>query len=201
MHLDVPFLLASASPRRQQLLERIGFTFEVIPSDVEERVPHGKAPSYVVQHLAELKAETVAGPRPEALTLGADTVVVLEEEILGKPADEEEARLMLRRLSGRTHTVLTGLALLHPASGRRMTAYESTRVTFAELEDAEIEAYVRTGSPLDKAGAYGIQDDRGALYVTRIDGDYYNVVGLPLHRLYTLLRKEFGDLFSLADRT
>jgi septum formation protein len=103
---------------------------------------------------------------------------------------------MLRRLSGATHTVYTGLALVHPPSGRRVTAHEATAVTFAPLSDDEIARYVATGAPLDKAGAYGIQDDHGALFIARIEGDYYNVVGLPLHRLYRVLRAYFADLLD-----
>ena len=192
--LRTPFILASRSPRRKQLLERIGFTFEVVGSPVEEVMPAGVAPADLVQTLALEKAASVAGGYPDALTLGADTVVVLHGDILGKPAHAEEARAMLQRLADQTHTVYTGIALLHPASGREVTACEATTVTFGPMGDSEIDAYVATGSPLDKAGAYGIQDDRGALFVARIEGDYYNVVGLPLHRFYTTLKAHFADL-------
>ena len=131
---------------------------------------------------------------PGAIVLAADTVVVLEDEILGKPADALEASRTLRRLSGRTHTVVTGLAVRF--DDRDATAHATTAVTFADLSDAEIEAYVATGSSLDKAGAYGIQDDLGALLVERLEGDYFNVVGLPLRRLYTLLRTALPDLVA-----
>lgn len=194
--LRVPLVLASRSPRRRALLERLGLAFDVRPSPDDERWPEGEAPGTAVERLALEKAEAVAHAAPEALTLGADTVVVLEGTVLGKPADPEEARRMLRRLSGATHTVYTGLALVHPASGRRVTAHETTAVTFAPLTEDEIARYVATGAPLDKAGAYGIQDDAGALFVTRIEGDYYNVVGLPLHRLYRLLTAHFADLLD-----
>ena len=139
---------------------------------------------------------SISHDHPEALTLGADTVVLLNGEVLGKPRSEAEARSMLGRLSGATHTVCTGLALLHPSSGRSVTGNEATQVTFAELSDEEIAGYVATGSPMDKAGAYGIQDDYGALFVSSIDGDYHNVVGLPLHRLYRMLTQHFADLMS-----
>ncbi len=194
MQLSTPLILASRSPRRRKLLEQLGLDFTVQASTVEETVTPGLSPEHIVQTLAESKALDVAASHADALTLGADTLVVLDGHVLGKPADAEEARSMLRRLSGRTHTVYTGLALVHPASRRTCTAYEATMVTFAVLEPDEIDAYVASGSPMDKAGAYGIQDDLGAVFVRRIEGDYYNVVGLPLHRLYRLLRDDFTDL-------
>ena len=156
-----------------------------------------------MEALARQKAEAVAPLFPDALTLGADTVVVLHDgpgeappdaEVLGKPTDEAHARETLARLSGRAHQVYSGLALVHPASGRTVTAHERTSVTFAVLSADEIAAYVAAGSPMDKAGAYGIQDDAGALFVSGVHGDYYNVVGLPLHRLYRTLRLHFSDL-------
>lgn len=194
MNLSVDFVLASRSPRRRRLLEMIGMNFHVQASDAEEHIPDDADPAAIVGELALTKAAAVAPSFPAALTLGADTIVVLDGDILGKPADADEACAMLGRLQNRTHTVYTGIALIHPGSGRRETAVEQTQVTFAPLSADEIDAYVGTGSPMDKAGAYGIQDDRGALFVRRIDGDYYNVVGLPLHRLYTLLRTAFADL-------
>ena len=194
LSLRVPLVLASQSPRRRQLLERLGLPFSVRPSHADETLAPGLGPGEAVEALALRKAEAVAPSAPGALTLGADTVVVLGGDVLEKPADEAEAAAMLRRLAGRTHTVYTGLALVHPASDRRTTAHEATAVTFAPLSEAEIAAYVATGSPLDKAGGYGIQDDLGALFVARIDGDYYNVVGLPLHRLYRTLIDGFADL-------
>ncbi len=194
MKLRVPFILASRSPRRHKLLAQLGLDFEVHPSDLDEQATLYQPPDELVEHLALAKARLVAPCFPEALTLGADTIVVIDGTVLNKPADAAEARAMLRRLSGRTHTVYTGLALLHPVSKREVTASEATRVSFAPLSDEEIEAYIATGSPLDKAGAYGIQDDYGAVFIRRIEGDYYNVVGLPLHRLYRLLRTHFTDL-------
>lgn len=149
-----------------------------------------------MRHLAWEKAEPVSRRSPSALTLAADTIVVHEDTVLGKPRDEPEARHMLRRLSDDTHTVFTGLALFHPASNRRITASEATRVTFAALSDAEIDAYVASGAAMDKAGAYGIQGDLSTVFVARIEGDFYNVMGLPLHRLYHLLRDHFPDLLA-----
>ncbi len=196
MLLTVPFILASASPRRKQLLDQIGLSFSVIPSTAEEIILDDATPATIVKVLSMEKAEAVSEGHPEALCLGADTIVVLEGKVLGKPADPADARAMLRRLSGRTHTVYTGFALVHPPSNRRVTAYEATLVTFAEMTDAEIAEYVATGSPLDKAGAYGIQDDHGALYIERIDGDFFTVMGLPLNRLYRVLRSQFNDLIA-----
>lgn len=196
--LRVPLVLASQSPRRRQLLDRLGIPFTVEPSFAEETLPPDLAPGAAVEQLASRKAEAVAPHHPGALTLSADTIVVLEGHVLEKPAGPAEARAMLGRLAGRTHTVYTGLALVHPASARHATAHEATAVTFAPLSDEEIGAYVATGSPLDKAGGYGIQDDLGALFITGIEGDYYNVVGLPLHRLYRTLRSHFADLLAPA---
>ena len=198
LDLRVPLVLASRSPRRRQLLERLRIPFSVHPSEAEEVVPPGTAPADMVVRLAREKAEIVARAYPHALTPGADTIVVLDGEKLGKPADDDEAAAMLARLSGRTHTVYTGLALVHRETARVITAYETTEVTFASLSASEIEAYVLTGSPLDKSGGYGIQDDAGALLVEGIRGDYYNVVGLPLHRLYRTLSDHFADLLAPA---
>lgn len=197
MKTTVPLVLASRSPRRRRLLRQLGLAFEVQPSPASEDAPDGLAPDALVKYLAEKKATPVAEAQPAALTLAADTVVALAGEILEKPTDADEARRMLRALSGRAHRVYTGIALRHPASGRKATAVEDTRVQFGTLADAEIDAYVATGGPLDKAGAYGIQGGLGALFVESITGDYYNVVGLPLRRLYRLLRDRFGELLVL----
>ncbi|MFW5955473.1 MAG: Maf family protein [Rhodothermales bacterium] len=194
MNFSVPFVLASQSPRRRHLLALLDVDFEIQASDVDESVEPGLPPFEVARSLAIEKASAVANSRPASLVLGADTIVLLENTILNKPQDDDEARSMLRRLSGQTHTVVTGIALVHQASRRVVAKTEATLVTFAPLTGEEIDSYVATGSPLDKAGAYGIQDDRGALYIERIDGDYYNVVGLPLHRLYTVLKSDFKDL-------
>jgi septum formation protein len=138
--------------------------------------------------LAHRKAECVAGHHTNAVILGADTIVAVDGAMLGKPQDASDAAMMLKRLSGRTHTVVTGFALFDRPTGRVIVDAEETRVTFRELPEDEIEEYVAGGSPMDKAGAYGIQDDYGAVFVTRIEGCYYNVVGLPLARVYAALR-------------
>ena len=154
------------------------------------------APEDMVQVLALRKARHVAAQYPDALTLGADTVVVLSGDMLGKPDSPAEAERMLRRLSGATHSVYTGIALLHPPSNRTVHTSERTDVTFHTLCAAEVTDYVASGSPLDKAGAYGIQDNYGPFFVRRIAGDYYNVVGLPLHRFYRILNEHFPDLLA-----
>ena len=199
--LHAPLILASQSPRRRRLLTQLGLQFEVIPSAIDEHLPPNLSHGDATAHVALDKAAAVAADHPDALTLGADTVVVLDDDVLGKPADAAQARRMLLRLSGRTHEVFTGFALVHPSTGRHVQAHERTAVSFADLSDEEIDAYVETGSPLDKAGAYGIQDDLGALFVARIDGDYNNVVGLPLHRLYRVLRQHFADLVDASGVT
>lgn len=170
--------------------------FDVDVSGVEERLPGNLTPGRAVEMLALRKAQAVAERHPAALIMGADTIVVLRGEVLGKPGDDREAAAMLGRLSGATHTVYTGLALLHPPSDRSVCTFEETRVTFAPMDAGEVASYVATGSPMDKAGGYGIQDDRGALFVRRIEGDYYNVVGLPLHRFYATMKDHFADLLA-----
>ncbi len=184
--MDMEIVLASGSPRRRQLLEQIGLTgFRVLPSDADESLPDGIAPGEAVERLSARKGAAVAAQaRPGALVIAADTVVALDGAILGKPRDEGEAREMLSALSGRTHQVYTGVSLFHP--GGRRTEHEVTAVTFRPLSQEEIAAYVATGEPMDKAGAYGIQG-LGALLVERLEGDYFNVMGLPLCRLGRML--------------
>jgi nucleoside triphosphate pyrophosphatase len=192
-------ILASASPRRSEILRDAGFEFAVRPCAVDESLRPGETPAAHVARLAREKARAgasgLAGP---AVVIGADTVVVLGREILGKPASRDHARRMLRLLSGRTHRVLTGVAvLLLPPQKRRVarrrgrimqSGVEVTRVTFAPLSRQEIDNYIATGEPDDKAGAYAVQG-RGGRFVTRIEGCYFNVVGLPLARLYRMLLK------------
>lgn len=180
--LDV--VLASASPRRRELLALVGIAHRVVPADIDERALPGEESVAHVERLARGKAAVVAGRAPDALVIAADTVVVIDGEILGKPHDEGEARRVVRRLAGRTHTVVTGMACA--LRGRVAAGVEQVDVTFRPLHDAEIAAYVATGEPLDKAGSYGIQG-YGATIVRRIDGDYFAVMGLSLVRLVGLL--------------
>jgi septum formation protein len=173
-----PLVLASASPRRAELLRAAGIPFEVAVADVDERqVPGEEAESYV-RRLAVAKAASVAAAHPGRAVLGADTTVVVDGDVLGKPQDAPDAAALLRRLSGRSHLVLTGVCLIDAAGGAQ-TAVASTRVHFRQLSDADIQEYVASGEPMDKAGAYAIQGGAGG-FVTRIDGDYDNVVGLPV---------------------
>ena len=198
MHTRVPLILASASPRRKQLLDSIGLPCSVEVSGVDESGPtNGESTAELVERLSIEKAQAVANRHDDALVLGADTVVSLNNDLLGKPANASEARSMLKNLSNRTNTVYSGIALVHRASGRCYAAHERTDVKFSELSDDEIERYVSSGAPMDKAGAYGIQGDMGALFISGIQGDYFNVVGLPLHRMYRLLRDQFPDLIRM----
>ena len=194
MQFACPFILASGSPRRKRLLQQLGLQFTVHVSDADESFDANLTPAEIASQIAARKVEVVSNAHPTSLTLAADTIVVLDNEILGKPVDEQDAIDMLTRLNGRKHTVFTGLALAHPTSGRLITAAEATDVHFGDMTNEEIIQYVGTGSPMDKAGAYGIQDDQGALFVSKVEGDYYNVVGLPLFRLYQIIKASFSDL-------
>lgn len=194
MELYERIILASGSPRRRELLAQIGIKTEVIPSYADEDTDIAD-PKQRVEELARRKCVDVARDIPSGIFLGADTVVCIDGEILGKPADEEEARAMLRKISGRTHQVYTGVALMQKEAGnvmREALFSEKTDVTVAELDDYDIEEYVSSGEPMDKAGAYGIQG-RFAKFVERIDGEYSNVVGLPLAAVYARLKKVRHD--------
>ncbi|MGE5708151.1 MAG: Maf family protein [Bacteroidota bacterium] len=184
---EADLILASASPRREQLLKQIGLSFRVIPSNASEDIDPTWTPREAAEKIALRKAEDVAREHPEAdLVIGADTVVVLCDEILGKPANRMDAFLMLGKLSGRTHEVITGFAVL--GKDGRCVDSSRTSVTFRTLHPQEIETYVATGEPLDKAGAYAIQG-LGGLFVERIEGCYPNVVGLPLPGIDRALRQ------------
>ncbi len=189
---QVKFYLASGSPRRKEILSRVGFNFEVvdrIPFD-ETAIPRTDPANYA-RTLAEMKAQNAKIPEsasPNAIILGFDTIVYLDGEILGKPDSPEQAREFLRRLSGRWHTVYTGVAAVRVGDKKIVSDVEQTRVLFSPLTDDEIKAYVESGEPMDKAGAYGIQE-LGALLVERVDGCFYNVVGLPLLCLTRVLER------------
>ncbi len=181
-------ILASASPRRQQLLQQVGLPFHIIPADIDEQPHPGEAPQAYVLRMAHSKAQRIAQHYPMALVLGVDTIVTIDALILGKPRDAADARQMLRRLSGRSHTVLTGLALLRQSQGWTRLDSMGTQVHFRTLSDAEIDAYIATTEPLDKAGAYAIQG-RARVFVDAFDGCYTNAVGLPVQRTAALLRE------------
>ncbi len=189
MKLNKKLILASRSPRRQTLLRQIGLKFEVRESGVDEDGMDGSHPEEYVTSLSLRKASAVATKDEEAIVIGADTIVVLDGTILNKPRDEDDARRMLARLSGKIHKVYTGFTLVDSPSMRSVSAVEVTDVQFRVLDREEIAAYVRSGSPMDKAGAYGIQDDYGAVFVERIDGCFYNVVGFPLAKFYKTLQQ------------
>ncbi|MCL5104374.1 MAG: Maf family protein [Armatimonadetes bacterium] len=185
--LDI--ILASASPRRRELLSLIFEDFQVLPSEFEEsEVPADLPPVRHVEYSATMKARDVAAKHPGSLVIGADTIVVVRDQILGKPADAADAGRMLRGLSGRTHEVYTGLAVI--LGDMERTGVECTDVTFRKLTDEMISRYISSGEPMDKAGAYAIQG-RASVLIKSIRGCYFNVVGLPLYRLSTML-EEFG---------
>ncbi len=188
----VKIILVSSSPRRAEILRDAGIAFEICATQIDEAALPGETALAMVARLAEAKAREAAaqmdaGSR-ECILVGADTTVVLDDEILGKPRDAAQAREMLAKLSGRTHHVLTGIFLLRLPGGATRAAVENSAVTFAPLGQKEIDDYLTTGEPLGKAGAYAIQGVAGR-YVSRIEGCYFNVVGLPLARLYVLLRE------------
>ncbi len=185
-----PIILASNSPRRRELLHQIGIPFVSRPADVDESAKPGEKPEEYAVRVALDKARTAARKAGEGIVLAADTVVVSGGALLGKPSSPDDAARMLKLLSGREHDVITGVAVIDAGKGFERTAFERTRVKFKALSDREIAAYVATGEPLDKAGAYGIQG-KGALLVEKLDGCYFNVVGLPL-TLAARLLEEFG---------
>lgn len=176
------FILASKSPRRKELLKYITEDFTVKTADVDETLPENISPSDAVLYLSKIKAEPFKNEKD--IVIGADTVVAINGKILGKPLDTADAQKMLRRLSGKTHSVFTGVTVIK--GGKETSFFCETKVTFFDLSDEEIENYIKTKEPLDKAGAYGIQGF-GSLLVKKIDGDYFNVVGLPVSKLNRLL--------------
>ncbi len=184
--LQLPFILASNSPRRKEILTQAGFQFAVLPSDVDESFSTDIPPQQVPVMLAERKAQALIESCGNSLVLAADTVVILENEILNKPADKQEALGMLQKLSGKTHEVVTGIALASPNG--LVTASDSAWVRFRELADWEMEWYVRGGASLDKAGAYGVQDFIGMAGIEKLDGSFYTVMGLPIFHVYQLLK-------------
>jgi len=177
-------VLASSSPRRTELLNRAGWPHEVIVAGIDESVRPNEKPAAYVERLACSKAEAVAQRLEEGVVLGADTTVVVENQILGQPQDDADARRMLRLLSGKWHDVLTGVALVR-VGGETRVAHEATRVRFAEMSEGEIDWYIASGEPVGKAGAYGIQG-KAALFIEEIEGDYFNIMGLPIRLVYEL---------------
>jgi len=192
-------VLASSSPRRKNLLEQINLSFDVCPSEVDEVFDESLLPEEVVVDLAVRKGRNVAERKPNSLIIAADTVVYFNEQILGKPANRNEAYQILKKLSGNSHAVFTGVYTAKTDDSgivNSFTMFEKTIVTFGTLTDEEIFKYIDKESPYDKAGSYGIQDDLGCLFVERIDGDYNNVVGFPLYRFYRFLASTFPDVIN-----
>ncbi len=182
------FVLASASPRRKELLKNAGYEYEVCPADIDETTPEGVEPQVACEILARKKAQAVLKANPDAVVLGSDTIVVLGNKILGKPENESDAKAMLKALSGRVHQVCTGLCVC--SKDKTLSMVSEADVRFYELSDEMIDAYIATGEPMDKAGAYGIQAI-GSMLVKSIDGDYFTIVGLPVAKAARMLA-EFG---------
>ncbi len=186
------FVLASKSPRRKALLQNIEINAQIMPSNVDEGVAEGLEPCEMVTQLAMLKATDVARSfGKNTVVIGADTCVCVDGVILGKPQNSQDAKAMLKRLSGRCHDVYTGYCVVSCSDGVCVSKCEKTKVFFRELSDEEIDSYIQSREPMDKAGAYGIQG-KGSKFVEKIEGDYFNVVGLPVCALVKLMREEFG---------
>ena len=183
-------ILASGSPRRKQILEQVGLKFTIEVSDYEEKPISGVKPYEFVETLSLEKAKAVAKNHNDAIIIAADTIVFLNNQILGKPKTKEDARGMLKKLSGNTHSVFTGFTIIDTVNKRTITNHVETKIRFKNLSEEEILAYIETKEPMDKAGSYGVQD-RGALFVEHIEGDYSSVMGLPILKIFEIL-KEFG---------
>jgi septum formation protein len=185
----LPIFLASKSPRRKKLLKQLNISFRALDIEVDETISNGENPVHAVKRLSVDKLNEAKKHLFRGIIITADTIVVLDKKIIGKPINNLDAKKILKKLSGKTHLVYTGFSIFNSVSGKTITDYEKTFVTFRKLNVNEISDYIKTGSPLDKAGAYGIQDDFGAVFIKKINGCYYNVVGLPLTKLYqSLLR-------------
>ena len=183
-HLREKLVLASSSPRRTEILERAGWPHEILVAGIDETVLPNEEPAAYVQRLARSKAEAVASRLSEGVVLGADTTVVVGNQILGQPEDDADARRMLALLNAKWHEVLTAVAIVR-VGGESRVGYETTRVRFAEMSDEEIDWYIATREPFGKAGAYGIQG-KAALFIEEIQGDYFNIMGLPIRLVYEL---------------
>ncbi len=188
-------ILASGSPRRKELLHTLGLDFTVRESHADETVDQALPPYFICEQLSLLKASSVAAELKsegtDAIVIGADTIVVTDGAIVTKPTDAQDAKNILSSLSGNWHSVFTGVTVMNTKNAKSETFYVETKVHFIKLNDADIDAYIKTGEPMDKAGAYGIQG-KGAQLIDRIDGDYFNVVGLPICKLAQVLKEEFG---------
>lgn len=188
MKFSSPVYLASKSPRRKKLLSQLNIKFKVIDIHINEENKNGESPAGMVKRLSKEKLAKAREKINDGVIITADTIVVIDNKILGKPKNKKDAENILKKLSGRTHTVYTGYSVFNCRNNKFITSYEKTSVTFRKLEQDEIKNYIASGTPMDKAGAYGIQDDFGAVFIKKITGDYYNVVGLPLSSLYDSLK-------------
>ena len=186
---DLPVYLASKSPRRRKLLKQIGIKYRSFSVELNEEIVDGKHPVACVKRLASEKMDIAKLKVKRGIIITADTIVVLDKKVIGKPNNKNEAEKFLSMLSGKTHIVYTGICVVNMEANKKIIEVEKTKVEFRNIEKNEIRDYVAGGSPMDKAGAYGIQDDFGAVFVKKINGCYYNVVGLPLTKLYKSLRK------------
>jgi len=184
-------ILASASPRRKEILENANVKFDVVKSTIDEVILDQELPSQVVMRLAFEKCMDIAYKNENDLVIGADTIVVLDDIILGKPKDKEDATSMIKKLSGKTHQVITGISLVNLSVNKKIIDYVVSNVKFKDLSEEDIKDYIQTNESLDKAGSYGIQG-YGAMLVEEIQGDYFNIVGLPISRLSDLLKKHFS---------
>jgi len=194
LQINIPIVLASQSPRRRKLLEILGLKFSVEPADINEDILPNELPIEHSIRIAKEKGLKIASKyNQKVLIISADTIVVIDDQILSKPKNTNEAFNFLRLLSGRSHFVFTSFFIYETISNKNRIHTEKTEVYFRKLDEAEIRAYISTGSPLDKAGAYGIQDDFGAVFVEKIIGCYYNVIGLPLQSLYLSLKQFYNN--------
>ena len=186
---DLPIYLASKSPRRRKLLKQLNISFKSFSVDIDESIHPHETPVRCVRRLANEKMNKAKNKVGSGIIITADTIVVLKGKVIGKPSNKDEAVRFLKKLSNNVHAVYTGFSILNTGKNFHITDYEKTLVQFRKLSVDEIEYYVEGGSPMDKAGAYGIQDDFGAVFIKRINGCYYNVVGLPLTKLYLALKR------------
>lgn len=186
---NLPIYLASKSPRRRKLLKQINLNFKSFTVDLEEKIKPGEKPSISVKRLSKEKLEIARQKVKYGIIITADTIVVLNRKVIGKPKDKKEAKRFLTKLSGKVHAVYTGFSIYNSENKMLLTDYEKTIVEFRKLTAKEIDNYITTQNPMDKAGAYGIQDDCGAVFIKKINGCYYNVVGLPLTKVYQTLMK------------
>ena len=184
-------ILASASPRRKEILENTNLKFRIIKSDIDEKILEGESPQEAVMRLSFEKCMDIACNNKSSLVIGADTIVVLDDMILGKPKDKDEAYCMLKKLSNKVHQVITGISLINLEGNKKIIDYVVSNVKFKDLSEEDIKDYIQTNESLDKAGAYGIQG-YGALLVEEIKGDYFNIVGLPISRISDLLKQHFS---------